>query len=225
MCGLMCLRVLPRALVCVCTLLRSFPLKSSDPFTGAGVCAVAVLLLLLCCCCVCVLYVLCCAVEKGSVELKVAGGEVAENHRPKPANLVRPAIDLNVSWLLQRLTERRQTAFRIDRSDAKKCCTPRRNPDIEQALGFFSALSAWSSAVSAYLTGQWMSVQTGHGIDIGSASNASAVFVPVVALFEKNHTQKGEAKAERKGGDDSKALVLARTCVSLHCCTAVLLRC
>jgi hypothetical protein len=148
---------------------------------------------------------------------------VAEHQRPRPTNLVRPAIDLNMSWLLQQLTSERQTRFRIARGDPKRCCTPRRNPEVEDAFRFFGELSAWSDSVSNYWRGPWMGTQADHGLPLASASNVSAVFVPVVPLFEKGHAQKGEAKSEQKGGADSKALVLTgQSVVELFTCWSAL---
>jgi len=41
--------------------------------------------------------------------------------------------------------------FTIDRSDAEKCCTPRRNPQIDEALEKFAQFGRWCSRTSQYL--------------------------------------------------------------------------
>jgi hypothetical protein len=80
----------------------------------------------------------------GSIELKTS-----VEATPKPATVVRPSIDVNITWLLATLEE--STAnfrgkFRIDRM-AKSCHTPRRNQQIDGAFVFFTQFYNWTQQV------------------------------------------------------------------------------
>ena len=75
---------------------------------------------------------------------------------PRPAKCVGlNSRSYELSWLLKALdtTEgSNQVVFTIDRSNVEKCHTPRRNPQIEQALASFASLNQWSASVQQYLT-------------------------------------------------------------------------
>jgi hypothetical protein len=56
---------------------------------------------------------------------------------PKPSSVVRPPIDLNITWFIHHLNfPGALSSFFIDRN-ASKCFTPRRNPDVDNALIFY----------------------------------------------------------------------------------------
>jgi len=117
----------------------------------------------------------------GGIELKTS-----VETTPKPATVVRPSIDVNITWLLQNLEE--STAnfrgkFHIDRL-AKSCHTPRRNEPIDGAFRFFTSFYSWAQSVSNYFNSTWIPVQADHGLDL-SAITSEPPFVPVVPLFEK----------------------------------------
>ena len=74
--------------------------------------------------------------------------------------------EVELSWLLQCLAapvsqlkqsevdvpdSNNTVVFTIDRSDAEKCCTPRRNPQIDEALEKFAQFGRWCSRTSQYL--------------------------------------------------------------------------
>jgi hypothetical protein len=139
---------------------------------------------------------------QGTIELKTT-----VESTPKPANVVRSALDVNLSWLLQRLNDKRQASFSIDRSDVKKCCTPRRNPQAEAALEFGRTLSSWCDSVRSYFLHTLLPVQADHGLDLSTASNESGLFVPVVPLFEKQHTSKPPAAVQPDAKDSKGAFV------------------
>lgn len=67
----------------------------------------------------------------GTLELKTNSEST-----PYPVSVVRPDVDVNVTWLLQQLSEKGQAQFGINRT-AKSCHTPRRNDQVEAALRFF----------------------------------------------------------------------------------------
>jgi hypothetical protein len=124
---------------------------------------------------------------------------------PRPQVKVRDALDVNVTWLLNVVEAATlRTRFSIDR-EHKECRTPRRNPQVEEALAFFSPLYAWSNRVHDYFTQQLFPVQTAHGLSI-AAINDESVFIPVVPLFVRHSNNQASA-----GGFENKALVVFHT--------------
>ncbi|MBL0197037.1 MAG: hypothetical protein IPQ09_22970 [Myxococcales bacterium] len=113
----------------------------------------------------------------GSVELKTGAKTT-----PRPLGVVRPPVEVNVTWLLGRLDAESRPSFAIDRT-AKACHTPRRNPQVEAALAALEELHGWCARVLAYFQGDLFPAQPDHGRDL-SAIHARDVFVPVLPLFE-----------------------------------------
>ncbi len=101
-------------------------------------------------------------------------------------SVVRPSIDVNITWLMTNIDESaaHKPRFAIDRL-AKSCHTPRRNEPIDAAFTFLTSLYVWCNNVNSYITNTLMPVQADHGLDLRSIQ-ASALFVPVVPLFEKS---------------------------------------
>ncbi|MCC6997853.1 MAG: hypothetical protein IT370_24775 [Deltaproteobacteria bacterium] len=102
---------------------------------------------------------------------------------PRPRSVVRPAIDVDIAWLLRHIGADARADFSIDRASAD-CHTPRRNQDIERALQLFEAVSLWAIRVAGYFVEELFPVQTNHGLDL-SALSAEEIFVPTVPLFEE----------------------------------------
>ncbi|MBL4848360.1 MAG: hypothetical protein JKY65_22805 [Planctomycetes bacterium] len=104
---------------------------------------------------------------------------------PRAQNVVRPVLDVDVTWLLQHVDDHSQLAFAIGRHDPR-CHTPRRNPPIEQALGAFAKFTEWSSAIGGYFRSELLPVQQEPALsdfDHG-ALNVKDLFSPVIPLFE-----------------------------------------
>ena len=101
---------------------------------------------------------------------------------PQSESLVRPSIDLNITWLLQQLNEQLQPSFTIDRSKST-CRTPRRNVDTERAIAHFRTWHQWGSSVRNYFVSQLFPIQSNHGLNLGALTD-TAIYVPVVPLFE-----------------------------------------
>jgi hypothetical protein len=117
--------------------------------------------------------------RSGSIEIKTT-----QKTTPRPKTVVRPTLDANVTWLLSHLDAESRAAFAIDRTDAD-CHTPRRNPNVDDALAAFEELSVWCASVSAYFLSDLFPAQQEHGRDLG-AINDRDVFVPALPLFESN---------------------------------------
>lgn len=115
----------------------------------------------------------------GSVEIKTT-----TQATPRPKTVVRPARDLNLTWLVTHLDADGRAAFAIDRADAA-CHTPRRNPAIEAALDAFGEVSAWCGDVASYFRGELFPAQQDHGLDLAAIDDRD-VFVPVLPLFESD---------------------------------------
>jgi hypothetical protein len=73
----------------------------------------------------------------GAIEIKTT-----VKTTPRPVSVVKPAVDVNITWLLQHVDDNRTPAFHIDRK-SKLCKTPRRNPEVELALTFLTAFHTW----------------------------------------------------------------------------------
>ncbi len=126
-----------------------------------------------------------------------------ESH-PRPQVKVCDAVDVNITWLLSALEPGTlRTRFSIDRTQ-KECCTPRRNPQVEEALALLNILYAWCNRVHDYFMQQLFPVQTSHGLNVSSINDES-VFVPVVPLFVRNQP------AAKVDGFENKALVAFNT--------------
>ncbi len=62
-------------------------------------------------------------------------------------------LDVNITWLLQRLDAASLApVFAISRA-ASSCLTPRRNSDIEAAFSHFHSFSSWARSVHSYFSG------------------------------------------------------------------------
>jgi len=114
---------------------------------------------------------------------------------PRPKSTVEPNRDVNISWLLTKLTDAFALGFSIDRT-SKKCRTPRRNPDVEAALTHFRNFYRWFGQVDAYFKALF-SVQSNHGLDLNKV-NAQGTFIPVVPLFEEPESEKKEKASAEK---------------------------
>lgn len=124
--------------------------------------------------------------RKGTCELITS----SKDNSPRSKVNVLPPIEADLSWLLRRIRQARAISFTIDRN-AKTCHTPRRNADVEAALDYFASFGKFAKGVETYLQRGLFPVQPSHvsqGLDL-SAINAQRVFVPVLALFEKNQTK------------------------------------
>lgn len=93
-----------------------------------------------------------------SIELKTTVDATS-----KPETLVRPSIDVNITWLLSNIDDTNKPKFSIDRV-SKSCHTPRRNQQIEEVLTFLSSFYSWSDSVRVYFTNQVFSSVPEHGL-------------------------------------------------------------
>lgn len=66
---------------------------------------------------------------------------------PHPSSSVQPSIDLDITWLLSKLGDGNTLNFHIDRADAKRCRTPRRNPNVESVLSYITSFYGWAGRV------------------------------------------------------------------------------
>jgi hypothetical protein len=121
-------------------------------------------------------------------------------------------VDVNLTALLTRLSERfcffmfcivvafvfvlilcKQSCslllFTIERG-RKQCKTPRRNPEVEEALVLMRNVGSWGERVKQYLLGDVFPLQKG-AYDVAGA-NDDAVFVAAVPLFAKQQEQQQE---------------------------------
>lgn len=116
--------------------------------------------------------------RSGTIEIKTS-----QDATPRPKTVMRPPIDVNLTWLLAHLDAEGRAAFTIDRNDLA-CHTPARNPGIEDALAAFHEIAAWCASVTAYFLNDLFPAQQEHGRDLAAIHDRD-VFVPVQPLFER----------------------------------------
>ena len=102
---------------------------------------------------------------------------------PRPKRHVHEGMETDLSWLVKHVElEGLRVGFQVDRL-AKKCHTPRRNADVEEALQCLGAVGQFGTRVATYFQGRVFAVEQDHGLDTASL-NAVDVFVPVLPLLE-----------------------------------------
>ncbi|KAJ9471548.1 hypothetical protein DIPPA_28427 [Diplonema papillatum] len=106
-----------------------------------------------------------------------------------------PNIDVELTWLLQRLNaENGQVSFSIDRSH-KKCLTPLRNEDSEKAVTFSLNANRWTRRVAGQLQ-EFFNVVQDNTLDMKSLLSTEIAFLPFAPLLEEG----------RKGDDQQPPL-------------------
>lgn len=140
--------------------------------------------------------------RKGQIELKTVNG--SKDSPPRSKVSVQPSIDVNITWLLQQLEpDSSKLKFTVDRN-AKTCRTPRRNPEVEAALGWFFSFRSWCSSVNSYFRHTLFPAATSYAeekaTEIDNVSG-SDVFVPVLPLFEEGVFQAPPDSAKSPRGD------------------------
>jgi hypothetical protein len=120
--------------------------------------------------------------RSGTIEIKTTTDQT-----PRPKTVVRPPLDVNLTWLLGHLDGEARARFAIDR-DHQDCHTPRRNPQIDEAIAAFAELATWCGQVVSYFRGELFPAQQEHGRDLGAIDDRD-VFVPVLPLFEEDQLE------------------------------------
>ncbi len=116
--------------------------------------------------------------RRGRIEIKTAADTA-----PRPQTTVRPAVETDLSWLLRQVDDEGRARFAIDRT-ASSCHTPRRNAQVEEALGSLDALVLFFARLDHYFINDLFPAQSGHSLDL-TAIHADDVLLPVLPLFEK----------------------------------------
>ncbi|CAE7722643.1 CPK5 [Symbiodinium pilosum] len=127
--------------------------------------------------------------RSGQVELKTS----AKSPPPHPESRV-PATnqEVNITWLLQLLSQDGESPlFKIDRA-AAGCSTPRRNQDVDKAFAHFTMFANWANGVSDYLN-HLSSVDPRMSPQL----QVDAVFAPILPLMVKGQSsESSSARAE-----------------------------
>lgn len=122
----------------------------------------------------------------GRCEIKTTGDH---QHTPRPEKLSPPALDIDLTWLLQQLSQEHECQFKINRASAS-CRTPRRNDEVDTALTFFHHLSVWAANVHSYLSKNIMPAEMPD-----LTANTSSIFVPVLPLFQDTRSSHATQEA------------------------------
>ncbi|KAJ3331118.1 hypothetical protein HDU91_003412, partial [Kappamyces sp. JEL0680] len=121
--------------------------------------------------------------RSGDGELKTLVKEPA----PQAATVSRPPIEVDATYFFKKggaASSKAAWSFKVDRTH-KDCWTPRRNPQVQEALDFLSSLYTWSDSVWTYLNSSI--IQSGvfvNPIDVQSLSS-SPVFNPALPLMDE----------------------------------------
>ena len=100
---------------------------------------------------------------------------------PKPSARAIDNVCVSLKWLLKQLSNTNSVCFEINRS-SEECKTPRRNPEINNAINFFQEISSWSSEVSAVIQDSVLYVQETDQ-NHAAAVSTEMLFVPVVPFL------------------------------------------
>ena len=129
--------------------------------------------------------------RSGTIELKTSTDSL-----PKPATTIYPSVDVNITWLLNNLTDDNKSNFTINRL-VPTCHTPRRNTEIEAAFTFMLQLWQWSNNIQSYFSNVLFPIYLNHALDLKSIKQSN-IFVPVLPLFEKPKSKKHSKHSKDK---------------------------
>lgn len=115
---------------------------------------------------------------------------------PQPQSTVHPSIDCDITYFLKQINEKQKFSFLIDRNSSE-CKTPRRNPEIEKALGSFQEFRSWAEKVRSYFESTLFPIHPplAHNRDL-SKLNTAGLFVPIIPLFERGIPKKDEVSSK-----------------------------
>mmetsp|Transcript_43764 Transcript_43764/g.103411 ORF Transcript_43764/g.103411 Transcript_43764/m.103411 type:complete len:974 (+) Transcript_43764:105-3026(+) len=94
------------------------------------------------------------------------------------------AAEVNITWLLQQIQSPDDVLpqFKVDRAD-RRCCTPRRNPEVDAGFQHFVQVAAWCKRVVDYLQNLFsIPTEPKRQFDM-AALRAGQVLVPVLPLM------------------------------------------
>ncbi|KAJ9443073.1 hypothetical protein DIPPA_19041 [Diplonema papillatum] len=89
---------------------------------------------------------------------------------PRSERRERDAREVDLTWLLKG-TDETSAEFRIDR-DGPQCRTPRRNPEVDEAVAFFESLSGWCTGVTDEFFFGDLVMLAKEGVEASSAAHA-----------------------------------------------------
>lgn len=133
------------------------------------------------------------ASRKGSHELKTSS-----KSNPKREIASTTHATLNMTWLLSQINQNGQACFEIDRSDEKRCRTPRRNQQTYACIHYLRNLTATMNNIASFFRGR--NVEGNKHF-----KTASDMFVPIVPLMEEGQGGGGGGDDEKK--DDTPVIV------------------
>ena len=157
--------------------------------------------------------------------------ELTTTSKGSPYSAVSPigTHELDLTWLLQQLSDN-AISFRINRSDSA-CHTPRRNPQTESALRWFSQLRNFFQAVEAYFVQSLFPIQPNLQTLQMNAFEPSSLLHPVFPLFEQRPEDAGDAQSSppppsssssSSSSSPSSAVTLAATSMREHSSSVIL---
>jgi hypothetical protein len=136
------------------------------------------------------------------------------DREPYPSSAFLGTDSLDLTWLLQRTSEQ-QVRFQINR-ELRDCHTPRRNSDIQRALNFFSRFSSWATGVGNFFVYHLFPIQPHReNLQVTAITEKSAVFTPVVPIFEEERPDVDPSAPASSGAAASSADTLQLAVVQI----------
>eukprot|EP00658_Telonema_sp_P-2_P009552 TRINITY_DN13566_c0_g1_i4.p1 TRINITY_DN13566_c0_g1~~TRINITY_DN13566_c0_g1_i4.p1 ORF type:complete len:521 (+),score=108.87 TRINITY_DN13566_c0_g1_i4:147-1709(+) len=115
-------------------------------------------------------------------------GEVktSSEYPPYPDVVIESPVEASISFLLSKVAgDMSEIRFRIDR-EHKDTHTPRRNREVEEAVGSLGRLAEWADAVQRYLIHNLGRVQVVNAVSLDlSQINADGLVSPALPRFEE----------------------------------------
>eukprot|EP01064_Diplonema_japonicum_P038443 TRINITY_DN9323_c0_g1_i1.p1 TRINITY_DN9323_c0_g1~~TRINITY_DN9323_c0_g1_i1.p1 ORF type:complete len:923 (+),score=203.05 TRINITY_DN9323_c0_g1_i1:51-2771(+) len=99
---------------------------------------------------------------------------------PEPNTVLDP-VDVEITWLMNRLDTGLQLVFHIDRLH-EDCHTPFRNNDVQQAIEYFSSFCTWCTEILKYFSVRLFPIEVEHDFDL-SLLNDSTILNPVAPVL------------------------------------------
>lgn len=91
--------------------------------------------------------------------------------------MVRPSIDLNMTWFVDQIDATGEMGFKIKRQN-KECRTPRRNPEIDAAFVSMVEFHEWADQVASYFQNTLGPVPQNSDLVPLSQIDTNSLFIP-----------------------------------------------
>ena len=117
-----------------------------------------------------------------------------DDRSPLERTTIFDPIDINLTWLLQTISQDNVSQFTIHRQDPQTCKTPRRNRDVEAAIEFLWTIQIWGDRVVSFFHNEmpnieaYTTAQSNKYRDFLERNRqlAQTLFLPTLPLLENS---------------------------------------